>query len=360
MKTGLFGFPLTGKSTLFNTITGAAVATGTAGARPETHLGVARVPDSRLDRLSAMFHPKKTTHATVDYVDPVGVQTGEGQKPDAFLADLKQVDALAHVVRGFEDEAVPHAPGAVDPKRDVETMEMELILSDHTLAEKRVERLELSIRKTNRDEEKKELELMRRCLVALEAETPLRALTLSDEENRRLRGYNFLSQKPLLLVLNTGEKAAGDLAGALERSGIAAAQRPGTAVAAVSARIEMEIARLDAADARAFMDDLGLAEPALVRLIRSSYELLGLVSFFTAGEDECRAWTIRRNSRAQTAAGVIHSDIERGFIRAEVVTCEDLFAAGSFAAARDKGRLRLEGKEYPVQDGDVVHFRFNV
>jgi len=198
-------------------------------------------------------------------------------------------------------------------------------------------------------------------VAALEAETPLRAVAMSEDDERKLRGFNFLSVKPLLVVLNAGESDAGSLDAVIERSGLGEfATRPKVAIAAAAAQIEMEIARLDPADARTFMDDLGLAESALVRLIRTSYSLLGLVSFFTAGEDECRAWTIRAGTRAQQAAGTIHSDIERGFIRAEVVSCEELFAAGSFAAAREKAKLRLEGKDYPVKDGDVAHFRFNV
>ena len=362
MKIGLFGFPQSGKTSLFNTLTGATVATGAAGSgRPETHSGVAKVPDARLDRLAAMFKPKKTTYATVDYVDPVGVEAGEAKKSDSFLSDLKAADAIAHVVRAFADEAIPHSQGAIDPKRDVETMETELILSDHTTASRRMERLELSIKKTNRDEERKELELIKRIVEALENEKPLREFAMTEEEERRVRGYTFLSAKPLLVVINVGEADAGGLDAAVEKAGLAQfAKRPKVEVCAAAAAIEMEIARLEAADARAFMDDLGLAEPALVRIIRSSYHLMGLASFFTAGEDECRAWTVRVATRAQQAAGVIHSDIERGFIRAEVTYCDDLFELGSFAACRDKGKLRLEGKEYPVKDGDVVHFRFNV
>lgn len=361
MKIGLFGFPQTGKTTLFNTLTGASVATGAGGGRPETHLGVAKVPDERLDRLAAIFKPKKTTHATVDYLDPVGVEKGESRKSDAFLADLKNVEALAHVVRVFEDEALPHTQGSMDPRRDVETMETELILADHTLAQRRAERLELAIRKTGKPEEKKELELITRCVEALEKEKPLREIEFTEEEDRRLRGYTFLSAKPLLVVLNVDEGAAGDLDGAIASAGLTEfATRRRVAVCAASAKIEMEIARLDPADARVFMDDLGLAEPALDRIIRSSYGLLGLISFFTVGEDECRAWTIRDGTRAQQAAGVIHSDIERGFIRAEVTACDDLLEAGSYGPLRDKGKLRLEGKEYLVRDGEVVHFRFNI
>ncbi|PYT08986.1 MAG: redox-regulated ATPase YchF [Acidobacteria bacterium] len=360
MKIGLFGFPQTGKTTLFNTLTGASAAVGATG-RPETHVGVARVPDERLDRLSAMFRPKKTTHATIEYIDPIGVEKGEARKSDSFLQELKQAEALAHVVRGFENDSVPHSQGTIDPRRDVETMETELILADHTLAVRRAERLEQSIRKSGREEDRRELELIRRCIDALERETPLREIPFTDEDSRRLRGFAFLSAKPLLIVLNAGEKDAGRLESALAERGLTRfAGKKEMAVCAASAQIEMEIARLEPPDARAFMDELGLGEPALDRIIRSSYALLGLVSFFTVGEDECRAWTIRDGTRALQAAGTIHSDIERGFIRAEVVEWKALLEAGSLAAARERGKLGLEGKDYRVRDGDVVHFRFNI
>ena len=360
MKIGLFGFPQTGKTTLFNTLTGAAAAVGGAG-RAETHVGVARVPDDRLERLAALFKPKKTTYATVDYVDPPGVEQGEGKKSESFLQDLKAADALMHVVRAFEDEAVPHSQGPVDPARDVATMETELILADHTVATRRAERLALSIRKTNRDEEKRELELIRRCVEALEREQPLREVAFTEEEARRLRGFTFLSAKPLVIVLNVAEADAGRLPEAIARAGLGEiARKPSVAAVAAAAGIESEIARLDPPDARAFMDELGLAEPALVRIIRTSYALLGLISFFTVGEDECRAWTIRAGTKAQPAAGTIHSDLEKGFIRAEVVDWKNVLDAGSLAVARERAQLRLEGKDYVVRDGDVMHIRFNV
>jgi len=360
MKIGLFGFPLTGKTTLFNTLTGAAATVGTGG-RPETHLGVARVPDDRLDRLAVLFKPKKLTHATVDYVDAAGVQQGEGKKSESFLQDLKSADALMHVVRAFEDEAIPHTQGTINPSRDVATMETELILADHTVATRRTERLELAIRKTGRDEEKRELELIRRCVEALEREQPLREVSFSEDDSRRLKGFTFLSAKPLLVVLNVAESEAGALPQAIAGSGLAEfSRKPAVAAVAASARIESEIARLDPPDARAFMEEMGLAEPALERIIRTSYALLGLISFFTVGEDECRAWTIRAATKAQPAAGTIHSDLEKGFIRAEVVDWKNLLDAGSMPAARERAQLRLEGKEYVVRDGDVMHIRFNV
>jgi GTP-binding protein YchF len=265
------------------------------------------------------------------------------------------------VVRAFESDVVPHAEGSLDPLRDARMLELELILADLGAVERRIERLDANIKKAHRAEDVSERELFVRLQQALEAERPLRELELADEDRRRLRSYSLLSEKPVLVVANLSESAIRDAEGLLAGSGLTAfAERPGFALCPVSATIEAEIAQLPADDARAFMDDLGLAEPGLDRVIRTSYGLLGLISFLTSGEDECRAWTIRRGTRAQAAAGAIHSDIERGFIRAEVVAFDDLVAAGSIPACRDRGTLRLEGKDYVVRDGDVINFRFNV
>jgi hypothetical protein len=358
MRIGLFGFPQTGKTTLFRLATGSAAPA--PGGRGETLVGVAKVADPRLDRLTAMYHPKKSTPATVEYVDLGGVKKGEAAETIP-LDQLRVVDALAHVVRAFPDDAIAHAEGPIDPARDVATMETELILADHTIAERRMEKLELTVKKTNRDEDRKELETLRRCVAALERETPLRNVDLSDDEVKRLRGYTFLSLKPLLVVVNAGEGDAPRLGGGAAAFGLETiASRPSTQVVALSAKIEAEIAQLDAADAAAFQSDLGIREPALVRMIRASYDLLGRISFFTVGDDECRAWTLRRGTPARAAAGVIHSDIERGFIRAELVAYDDLVDAGAWSTCRDRGTLRLEGKDYVLQDGDVVNFRFAV
>ena len=358
MKIGIIGLSSVGKSTLFQLLTGAEAAA--AGGRPEARVGIARVPDGRVDRLSEMYRPKKKTWATVEYVDVPGVAKGEGQA----LVDqpaLRGVDALVHVLRAFASDTVPHPDGSVDPLRDAGIMELELILADLSTVERRLERLEANIKKANRPDDVAERAVFLKLKEALEAERPLREVSLTEEERRRLRSYSFLSEKPILLVVNLGEDEVKDAAGALARAGLQAlGERPGTALCPVAAPIETEIAQLPQEDARAFLDDLGLAEPGLDRVIRTSYALLGLVSFLTAGEDECRAWTIRRGTKAQQAAGTIHSDIERGFIRAEVVPFDELVRAGSLAACRDKGTLRLEGKEYVVQDGDVINFRFNV
>ncbi|HET9481177.1 MAG TPA: redox-regulated ATPase YchF [Candidatus Polarisedimenticolia bacterium] len=359
MKIGLFGFPQVGKTTLFNLLTGAHVEThrfGT-GRASDPNLGIARVPDLRLTKLTSMFRPKKSTPATFEYVDIVGLQKGDA-KGSLSLAALKPMDALAHVVRAFTDEAIPHSEGSLDPARDVDTMEMELILSDLDSAQKRIERLRTSLTKTNRPEEKKELAVLEKVREELEAGHPLRATALSVEEEKLLRGFAFYSAKPLLVVVNVGEQDAAHVAGAVERFGLGdAAGRTGVAVAAASAKIEVEMAALSPDEAAAFRADLGIEEPALDRILHRSYALLGLISFYTVGEDECRAWPIRKGINAARAAGTIHSDLEKGFIRAEVVRYEELVACGSLTAARDKGQLRLEGREYIVADGDVMHIR---
>ncbi len=358
MKTAIIGLGTVGKSALFQLLTGSAPPP--AGGRPEPRLGIARVPDPRLDRLTQMYKPKKTTPATIEYVDVPGVVKGEGSAL-VDLPALRGVDALVHVVRAFESDLAPHPEGSVDPLRDAGMLDLELILADLGLVERRLERLEANIKKGNKAEDVAERALFLRLKECLEGERPLRELEVSDDERRRLRNYAFLSEKPVLLVANLGEDQLRDSSAYLERSGLRRfAERPGFAICAVSAQVEAEMAQLSPEDAQAFREDLGLHEPGLDRVVRTSYALLGLISFLTAGEDECRAWTIRRGTKAQQAAGEIHSDIERGFIRAEVVAYDDLVAAGSIAACRDKGTLRLEGKEYPVKDGDVINFRFNV
>jgi ribosome-binding ATPase len=358
MKAGILGLALVGKSTLFRLLTGAPEPG--PGARPEARIGVARVPDPRVDALAGIFHPKKRAWATIEYVDVPGVARGQG----AALVDLpalRGVDALVHVLRAFESDAAPHPEGSVDPLRDARLLELELVITDLATVERRLERLEANIKKAKRPEDVEERALFLRLKKGLEAETPLRELELTEDEHRRLRGYALLSAKPLLLVANLGEDRLREDPGYLDTSGLGAlVRKPGVGLCAVSAPIEAEMAELEAEDARAFREDLGLAEPGLDRVIRTSYELLGLISFLTAGEDECRAWTVRRGTRAQLAARAIHSDIERGFIRAEVVPFDDLVAAGSLAACRERGTLRLEGKDYEVRDGDVINFRFAV
>jgi len=357
LKLGIYGFPQVGKTTLFNLLTGAHGATDAAH-RADPNVGVARVPDDRLTRLSAIFKPKKTTPATFECVDIVGLHRGEAAA-SLNLAVLKPVDALAHVVRAFQDEAVPHSEGAIDPARDVENMEMELILADLDTATKRVERLKQSIAKASRPEEKRELQLQLTIKAWLEAGRPIREMETAAEDEKILRGFAYYSAKPLLILLNVGEDAVGNLDAAARASGLEPfAAKPHVVSVAASARIEMEMAQLPEKDAEAFRADLHLKESALLRVLRGAYGLLGLISFYTVGEDECRAWPIRRGTTTLKAAGTIHTDFEKGFIRAEVTPYEKFVEAGTFAAARDRGWLRLEGKEYAVLDGDIVHFRF--
>jgi len=357
MKIGLIGLPKSGKTTLFNLLTGSSVATARYDTgRAELHTGVARVPDPRVEVLHGLFNPKKTTHATFEVVDLAGIAKGE--RAGLETKEFRNADALLHVVRAFADEAL----GAPEPRRDIEALETELLLADLEVVERRLERLEASIKKQRKDAELKERELLVRIKAALEAERPLRAETLTPDEDKLLRGFTFLSAKPIFHIVNLDETsiAAGDRV--VETFGLAdVALRPRTRVGWVSAVIETEIARLEGDEQQAFLADLGLAEPAIRRVLRECYALLGLVSFFTVGEDEVRAWPIPQGTRAQDAAGVVHSDIARGFIRAEVNGYDELVAvAGSFADLRARGQLRLEGKDYVVRDGEICHFRFNV
>jgi len=356
MEIALCGLNRAGKSTLFGILTGSEPV---PGAPPETRRGVTRVPDERLEQLSGLFRPKKTTPATVVYVDHAPVERGASRRGDnPLLADLRAADALLLVLRAWDDPSDPHPEGSVDPLRDLKIVETEFLLADLGVAQRRLERLDAMIQKMNRDEDRKERALIARVASGLEEGRPVREIAGTPEEIRALRGYAFLTAKPLLIALNLPEDRAGDVGAPADRLGLGAvAQRPGCEVVALSAKIEQEIAALEPADAAAFRADLGITEPALDRLIRASYRLLGRISFFTVGPDECRAWTIREGTRARAAAGTIHSDLERGFIRAEVVRWDRLLEAGSLAAARERGWLRLEGKEYVVQDGDVMHVR---
>jgi hypothetical protein len=357
MKIGLVGLPKSGKTTLFNLLTGSSAATSRYDAgRAELHTGIARVPDPRVDRLTALFKPRKTTYATFEVVDLAGIEKDDRGGLEA--KEFRNADALLHVVRAFPDDA----RGAAEPRRDVLDLELTLALADLEVVERRLERLEASIKKQRKEAEVREQELLGRLKIALETETPLRAVTMTAEEARLVRGFTFLSQKPILHLVNVEEDAIAEGGRVAERYGLAdVAARPGTRVGWVSAVIEAEIARLDGDEQQAFLADLGLAEPAINRVLRECFALLGLVSFFTTGEDEVRAWPIPAGTRAQDAAGTVHSDIARGFIRAEVNGYDELVAVGgSFADLRARGQLRLEGKDYVVLDGEICHFRFNV
>jgi hypothetical protein len=309
-----------------------------------------------------MYNPKKRVPATVEFTD-MAAPAKAGAQALVDVAGYKNADALVHVVRAFRDPAVAHPSGSVDPARDAQAMEDELILADLGVAERRLERIEKDLKKGKSAELEKERDLVQRCRQALEEGKPLRTLELTGDDIKRLRGFQFLSAKPLLLVINLDEADVPAVGASVER----AAEKTGltaflahaaTRAVALCATIELEISQLEGADAAAFLADLGLSESGLDRVIRASYDLLGYMSFFTVGEDECRAWSIARGTPAQAAAGEIHSDIQRGFIRAEVVAYDPLMARGSMAACRDHGEVRLEGKEYVVQDGDIINFRF--
>jgi GTP-binding protein YchF len=361
VRFGLLGFPKVGKTILFNLLTGAHVAVDKYDTgKVQPNIGVIRVPDPRLDRLAEMFKPKKTTTAQFDLLDIQGLQRGEA-KDSLSLKEMRNVDAIAHVVRAFRDPEIVHSEGSIDPKRDIDTMETELLLADHDVAERRVARLELNIKKMKNKDDELELPVMKRCLEALEREQPIREVDLQPEEIRRIRGFAFLTAKPLLLIINMDDADATHMGRYVEEMGLGErAARPGTGICAIMAKVEEEIAGLAPEDASVFLEDLGLKETAKDRVIRAAFGLLGLIQYFTVGEDECRGWPIPDGTRAPRAAGTIHSDFERGFIRAETVTCDDLLTAGSLSAAREKALLRSEGKEYVVRDGDVINFRFNV
>ncbi len=355
LRAGLIGVGATGKTTLFQLLTSAH---DTRGHGKDAHVGVARVPDERLDRLTALFKPRKRVPATVEFADIAGTGRADA-KALLDVVPFRNADALVHVVRAFRDESVPHPAGSSDPARDAQAMEDELILADLGVVERRLERLERDLKKTPSAELRLEQEGLVRCRAALEDGRPLRALELPGDDAKRLRGFQFLSAKPLLVVINMDEADLADMDRVAARTGLSTfLEGAATRAVAVCAKIELEIAQLDAADAQAFLADLGLRESGLDRVIRASYDLLGYISFFTVGEDECRAWSIPRNTPAQVAAGEIHTDIARGFIRAEVVEQGTLLARGSLAACKEHAELRLEGKEYVVQDGDVINFRF--
>jgi ribosome-binding ATPase len=353
MKVGLVGFAGSGKTTIFNTLTGLTAEVGGYAAREKANVGVIKVPDPRVDKLAELFNPKKKTFAEISFVDVAGPQTEDAGRAHSGLdpklvQHMRGVDALVHVVRAFDNPMIPDSP---DSTRDLRGFDDELMLTDLVQIENRIARL-----KKEKDSAR-ESELMAKLKSALEGERPLREVDLSNEEIGAIAGFQFLSLKPLLLLINQPEEAVR--AGVPQDVRELAASK-NLSVLAMSGKVEMEIAQLEPEEQRDFLQDLGIAEPARHRFIGAAYSLLDLISFLTSGEDECRAWSIKRGTNAHKAAGVIHSDIERGFIRAEIIRFEDLAELGSEARCREHGKLRLEGKDYVVQDGDVIHFRFNV
>jgi GTP-binding protein YchF len=360
LRAALIGFPSSGKTTLFQLMTSAKDA---PKGKADIAIGISKVPDARLDRLTAMYNPRKRVPATVEFTDILApARAGAGAQALVDVAAYRNADALVHVVRAFRDAAVPHPSGAVSPARDAQAMEDELLLADLGVVERRLERIDRDLKKARTAELEKERALVQRCREALEAGTPLRALELTGDDLKRLRGFQLLSAKPLLLVINLDEADLARVGARVEKAAAGTGlteflARAATRAVAVCAKIELEIAQLEGGDATAFLADLGLEESGLDRVIRTTYDLLGYISFFTVGEDECRAWSIPRGTPAQLAAGEIHSDIQRGFIRAEVVAYDALIARGSMQACREHGEVRLEGKEYIVEDGDVINFR---
>ena len=366
MKTGIIGLPQVGKTSLFKILTKAQLSPQHVNPR-EAHVGVARVPDDRLDRLAALYNPRKLLHASVEYVDVAAMpahashaeaKAGAGLS-DAIVANIRQVDAIAHVVRAFDDPSIAHV-GEINPLRDIQNVDFDLMVSDLGQVEKRLERLQKDLKKQKTPELEKEFDLLQRCTAFLEQERPLREMEITPDDKKRIRGFMFLSEKPILHVLNIGEspELGRELGQVVEKFGLQeVTARPRTGATAIAGKVEAELAEMSDADAAEFLSSYGMNESGLTRLIRKTYELLGLISFFTVGEDECRAWTIENGTRAVNAAGVIHTDLEHHFIRAEVIRWDHLLEAGSEANARAHGTLRLEGKDYVVKDGDVMHIR---
>jgi len=362
MKIGIIGLPNSGKTTIFNTLTRGQVETAAYSAgRMEVNSTIVHVPDKRVDALAEMYNPKKVTYAQVQYTDIAGLAKGLGESgglAGPLLNEIGNNDALLHVVRAFENDNVLHPEGDIDPIRDIELVETEQILNDLLLAAGRLERIEERIGKGGNPKEvqvlKQEQILLERILATLEQEQPMREMALSPEEEKGIRGYAFLSQKPLLILLNIDDDTEESVFEEFHKEGA------NISVAALRGELEMELAQMDPEEAQEFLTDFGIKEPGLSRIIRRSFELLEVQSFFTVGEDEVRAWTVPVNATALECADTIHSDLARGFIRAEVIAYDDLVAAGSMAEARKQATLRLEGKEYDVQDGEIVHIRFNI
>ena len=369
MKLIITGFSNSGKTTVFNALTGQALETTayptSISAEVEPHHGIVKIPDNRVDRLSEIYEPKKTTYATVEYVDYLGMSSGDVTQNAMIFNLIKDSDAIVHVVRAFEDESIVHPMNSVHPVRDVSAFEDELILGDLEFVEKRLEKIEEQAKKGKKKEDA-DKDLLLKCKDALENETSLRDIEFTNDEQRQMLPYQFLTTMPELIVLNIEEADINSdnalhLQNDIETYFKGKGRGAVPPVIALCGKIEMEIAQLPADEAELFLDDLGIEEPAMHRLCHVSYDALGLISFLTVGKDEVRAWTIRNGLAAQQAAGKIHSDIERGFIRAETVSYDDFIASdGEMVKVKEKGLARQEGKTYEVKDGDIINFKFNV
>ncbi len=362
LKFGIIGLPQSGKTTVFNALSGAHASVGDYSTSKEANIAVVKVPDARVERVAEIIQPQKATHAEIEYIDIAGLTrdaSSDRKKEAAYIHSIRQADALLQVVRCFENPNVPHADGSVDPARDISEVDSELMLADLISVENRLTKLERDIKVGKKDKEESESKILHKFQKTLEDENPLRSIELSDEESRLAAGFGFLTMKPMLYILNLGEDQLPDRRNMEDKfkylSGL-----PGSSLASICASLQMDIGEMDQSERGEFMKELGLSQAASDIIINKSFELLGMISFITGNEHEVRSWPVRRGISAHDAAGAVHSDMKRGFIKAEVVAFDDLDRLGSWSKTRDEGKLHLHGKDYIVQDGDVILFRFNV